>query len=94
MAFERVDYLDAPLSRSDLLDLLAALLDPPGELVRRDDRFTELGLDPDAYSPARADTEAVVALLCAHPELMQRPVLRVGVHAAIGRPAERALALL
>ena len=92
--FETVAYLEEPPSRSDLTTLIASLLDPPAALVRQDARFHELGLDAERYSPDRADAETVVRLLLAHPELMQRPILRVGDRAAIGRPVERALALL
>jgi arsenate reductase len=72
----------------------AALPYPPAGLGRQDERFRELGLDAELYSAGRADAEMVVKLLLAHPELMQRPILRVDDRAAIGRPTERALALL
>jgi len=87
---EIVDYLETPPSRDELERLLAAIPDPPAALVRQDARFEELGLDAADYT----DAAAVTDLLIAHPELMQRPVLLVGARAAIGRPAERALALL
>ena len=54
-------------------------------MVRKDGNFTELGLDAADYT-----TEAeVVALLMAHPVLMQRPIAVVGDRAVIGRPSER-----
>ena len=87
---EIVEYLAHPPTRADLERLLAALPDPPAALVRQDKRFAELGLDPEDYTTA----EAVTELLLAHPELMQRPILVAGRKAAIGRPAEQALALL
>jgi arsenate reductase len=87
---EIVEYLAHPPTRADLERLLAALPDPPGALVRNDKRFAELGLDPGDYTTA----EEVIGLLLAHPDLMQRPILIAGGKAAIGRPAEQALALL
>jgi arsenate reductase (glutaredoxin) len=64
--------------------------DPPGELVRKDKRFKELGLKADDY----ATKAAVVALLLEHPELMQRPIVMRGQRAVIARPPEKLDALL
>jgi arsenate reductase (glutaredoxin) len=63
---------------------------PAAELVRKDRRFEELGLNAADYVTA----EAVVALLLKHPELMQRPIVVKGNKAVIARPPERMLALL
>jgi arsenate reductase (glutaredoxin) len=80
-----VQYLKHPPDRATLEHLLEILEDPPGDLVRKDPYFTQLGLDPDAYTtPA-----AVVDLLLEHPRLMQRPVLVRGDRAIIGRPKDR-----
>ena len=67
------------------------MLDAPvADLVRKDKRFKELGLNPNDY----ADKKAVVALLLEHPELMQRPVVIRGKRAIIARPPEKMEALL
>jgi arsenate reductase len=63
---------------------------PVAELVRKDKRFKELGLNADKY----ADKKAVVALLLEHPELMQRPIVIRGKRAIIARPPEKLVALL
>jgi arsenate reductase (glutaredoxin) len=58
--------------------------------VRKDKRFTELALKAAEYTaPA-----AVVKLLLAHPELMQRPIAIRAGRAIIARPPEKLLALL
>lgn len=80
-----IEYLKEPPSRADLERILSLLPDAPGELVRKDKRFAELGLEAGDYESA----EAVVALLLEHPELMQRPVATCGDKAVIGRPSER-----
>ncbi len=85
-----VDYLGQPLDEPALRDLLAKLEDPATDLVRRDPYFTQLGLtDADV-----ASVDQVVAVLAAHPRLMQRPVLVRGDRAIIGRPKERVAAFL
>ena len=87
---EVVQYLKTPLDEAALRTLLGQLADPPADLVRKDKRFGELGLDADDYTTV----DAVVALLVDHPELMQRPVVRSGRRAVIARPPERAAEFL
>ena len=63
---------------------------PVADLVRKDKRFKELGLDAAAYT----DKKSVVALLLKYPELMQRPVVIKGKRAIIARPPEKLEPLL
>ena len=90
VAPEVVEYLQAPPDRATLERILGLLAGPPAELVRKDKRFRELGLDAAAYG-TRAQ---VVDLLLAHPELMERPVVIRNGRAVIARPSERVLELL
>jgi arsenate reductase len=82
---EIVRYLATPLTREQLLELIAALEDPPADLVRKDPFFKAQGLDAADYTTP----EAVADLLVEHPRLMQRPVLVRGNRAIIGRPKDR-----
>ena len=79
-----------PLDRADLERILRLLGVAAAELVRKDKRFTELGLKADDYRTV----EQVITLLLEHPELMQRPVVISGERAIIARPGERVLELL
>ena len=88
--FDVIEYLKQLPTRADLERILAAIPDEPGELVRKDKRFGELGLDAADYTTA----EAVVDLLLEHPELMQRPVVFKGDEALICRPSDKVLAFL
>jgi arsenate reductase len=90
VAADVVEYLKAPLDRATLERIVAAVPDPPAELVRKDKRFADLGLDAADYT----DRESVVALLLEHPELMQRPVVFRGERAVIARPSDKVLELL
>jgi arsenate reductase (glutaredoxin) len=87
---EVIEYLQTPPDRATLEWILDTIDEAPRDLVRVDDRFRELGLDPDAYE----EREPVIALLLEHPELMQRPVVIRGGRGLIARPSERVLALL
>ena len=85
-----VEYLTTPPTREQLEQILDLLSEAPAELVRKDKRFKELGLDAGDYTTA----SAVVDLLVEHPELMQRPVLVRGDRAIIARPADKIAELL
>ena len=83
--YDVVEYLKAPLSRADFERILDAIPDEPAELVRKDKRFAELGLNEADYQTR----EAVIEVLLAHPELMQRPVVFQGDDALICRPSAK-----
>ena len=85
-----IEYLKNPLSRGDFEHFLDLLPDEPAELVRKDKKFKELGLNVDDY----VTREAVVEVLLRHPELMQRPVIIKDQKAVIARPSEKVLELL
>jgi arsenate reductase len=85
-----VEYLKAPPDRATLERIVDAIPNPPSDLVRKDKRFKELGLDAGDYT-TRA---SVVKLLLEHPELMERPVVFRGKRAVIARPSENVLGLI
>ena len=89
VACDVIEYLKAPLDRATFERVLGLLAGPPADLVRKDKRFKELGLDDKDY----ATREQVVALLLRHPELMERPVVIQGNRAVIARPSEKVLDL-
>ncbi len=88
---EVVRYLDTPPDRATLERILDAITDEPIALVRTgDDKFKAAGL-----TKADVQTRAqVIAVLLAHPEVMERPVVFVGDRAVIARPSEKVLDLL
>ncbi len=77
-------------TRERLEKIIDVLDGPVTDLVRKDKRFKELGLNPADYT----DKKTVVALLLKHPELMQRPIVIRGNRAIIARPPEKLEALL
>jgi arsenate reductase len=90
VAHETVEYLKTPPGHATLERILTLLAGPPGELVRKDGRFKELGLSAADYTTR----DQVIGLLLEHPELMERPVVIRGDRAVIARPPERVLELL
>jgi arsenate reductase len=89
-SYTTVLYLKEPPNKTALRGLLSRLVDPPADLVRKDRRFAELGLDEAAYTTKKA----VVDLLAEHPELMQRPIIDTGRRAFLARPPARTQAWL
>jgi arsenate reductase len=90
VACDVIEYLKFPPDRATLERMLSLLDVLPSDLVRRDKRWKELGLDD---SRAR-EREQVIELLIEHPDLMERPVVIRGERAVIARPPERVLELL
>lgn len=82
---EVVEYLRQPPDRATLSRIVDMVGEPAHQLVRRDDRFAELGLTPADV----ASRDAVIDLLEAHPELLQRPVVVLDGRAVVARPPER-----
>lgn len=81
---EVVRYLDTPPTAAELATIVAKLDDDVSRLVRKE-KWAELGVT--AADVATAD--GVVAVLAAHPELMERPLIVTADRAFIGRPTER-----
>ncbi len=84
------EYLKNPLTQADYERFLKLLPNPPADLVRKDKRFKELGLNEDNYT----SPEAVVKILLEHPELMQRPIIIRGDRAVLARPGDMVKELL
>lgn len=87
--FDTIEYLKTPPTRATLERIIAMIGEPVAELVRKDKRFDELKLKADNYTTK----DAVIDLLLAHPELMQRPIVIREGRAVIARPAEKLAAL-
>ena len=87
---EVVEYLKTPLDAEALRDLVGRLGIPARDLVRSGEApYRELGL----ADPATTEDE-LIAAVTTHPILMQRPVVRRGERAVVGRPPERVTDLL
>jgi arsenate reductase len=87
---EVVRYLQTPPDRPTLERLVAGLVDPVTDLVRRDARLTELGLTNDDVATANQ----VVDVLERTPALLQRPLVLCGDRVLIGRPVDRIAAFV
>jgi len=87
---EVVEYMKTPLSREQLVALLAALAVPARELMRaKGDLYDELGLADLTLS-----NDALIDAMSEHPILMNRPVVVTERGTRLCRPSELVLDLL
>lgn len=86
---EIVDYLKNPPTQEELRVLLGKLGMRPGDLVRRGEEVFKAN-----YAGRALSDEEWLAALCAHPILIERPIVVRGDRAVVGRPTERVQALL
>ena len=86
-----VNYLETPLSKVAITELLAQLGIDAKALIRFAEPVAkELGISPDDN---RADDEWI-NFMAQHPVLIERPIVLIDKKAVIGRPLERVLGLL
>ncbi len=85
-----VIYQKTPPDRATLEAIIAKLVDPVTNLVRRDAQFAKLGLSDADVGTA----EQVIEVLLRHKMLLQRPLVVTEDRAIIGRPKERVRELL
>jgi arsenate reductase len=88
--FERVNYHLEPLPADKIKDLLRkARLGPRDALRTREPLYAELEL-----AARELPDDEIVALMAAHPELLQRPFVERGERAVLARPVELVVDLL
>jgi len=87
---EVIEYLHNPPSRETLVRLLAQMGIPASELLRRKGTvYDELQLDAATLSE-----DALIDILLAHPNLINRPIVVTPLGARLCRPSELVLDLL
>lgn len=87
---EIIEYLRTPLSREQLVEMIAASGLTVREIVRsKQNIYSELGLD----DPAKTDDELIDAMM-EHPILINRPIVVTGKGTRLCRPKETVLEIL
>lgn len=90
VAFEKVNYYTAPLSKQKLTELIRKMKIQPRELLRTSEAiYKQLGLGKSEFTD-----DELIALMIEHPDLIQRPIVERGDRAVLGRPTENVKALL
>lgn len=82
--FEIRNYLENPLSESEIKFLLEMLDCGVNELIRKNER-----LWAERFAEKQYSAEGLISILANYPQLMQRPILIHNYKAVIARPVER-----
>ena len=91
LEIEEIRYLESPPSKETLAKLCQMMNLKPRQIIRTGETlFRELGLN---LNDEKTDDEWL-ELLVSHPQLIERPIVRVGDKAIMGRPPENILEIL
>ena len=85
---EIVEYLKRPPTQDEFIEIINGLPAPANTLIRGKEAM-DLNITPENLG----ETE-VLELLCAHPEIMERPVVTTEKGSRIGRPADTIMDIL
>lgn len=85
-----VPYLEQPISKSGLKELLSKLAMSPKELLRKNEAlYKTLNLDHADHTQ-----DALIDIMVKNPKLIERPIVTNGTKAILGRPPENVLELI
>ncbi|UPT56337.1 glutaredoxin-dependent arsenate reductase [Dickeya zeae] len=85
-----IHYLETPPSKEELEGLIRAMGITPRMLLRQNvEPYKELGLADDSFSD-----EQLIALMLAHPILINRPIVVTPLGTRLCRPSEEVLDIL
>lgn len=85
-----VEYLKTPPNKQELSDIISQLGITPRDLLRKGEAvYKELGLADTSLSD-----DALIAVMCANPKLIERPIVLKDGKAKIGRPPESVLDII
>jgi len=85
-----VEYLNETPDSQTLKDIISKLGIPVAELVRTGEQaYQDAGLNIETMSE-----NEIIEAICAHPSLLQRPIVVSGNRAVIGRPPVKVLDII
>lgn len=87
--FEVIHYLERPLSKKEMEELIALLGIPPIDLIRKKEAIWK-----ENYQGKELSEQQIIAALSENPKLMERPIVVKGDKAIIARPTEKIQDLL
>jgi arsenate reductase len=85
-----IEYLDEPPTRQELKAIIKMLGVSARDLLRTNEQiYQQAKLENDALSE-----DEIIAAICQHPVLLQRPIVVSGNRAVIGRPPAKVLNII
>ena len=89
MHFEIIRYLEHPMTRCELKEVIKLLEIKPIDLVRKQEAVWK-----SEYKGKNLDEDKIIDALLAHPRLMERPIVIYRGKAVVGRPPQKISDLL
>ena len=83
LKFETIKYLDNPISKEELTQILTLLNIPPIMLVRKNETIWK-----ENYKGKILTDDAIINAMLENPKLIERPIVVNKGKAVIGRPPE------
>ena len=87
--FETIQYLDNPITKEELTEIIKLLGIPPIYLVRKNEAIWK-----ENYKGKSLSDSEIIAAMAAYPKLIERPIVINKGKAVIGRPPERIKSIL
>ena len=88
-SFDIINYLDNPLSKREIQQLLKELGYQPKELIRKNEAIWK-----EQFKGKDFSVDELVAALSKNPKLIERPIISNGKSAVIARPLENLIDFL
>jgi arsenate reductase len=89
LPFTVIKYLDTPLTKDELKDIISKLGIAPIELVRQKEEIWKVN-----FKGKTLTSDEVIDAMVQYPTLIERPIIVNGDKAVIARPAEKAQEIL
>lgn len=87
--YKIIKYLENPLTKKELEEIIGFLQISPIELIRTNEQIWK-----DHYKGKKLSFDELVTAMLTHPKLIERPIVVKNNKAVIGRPASTILELL
>ncbi len=81
--FETIKYLETPISKEELTEIIKLLGIAPLDLVRKNEALWK-----ENYKNKNLSDSEIISAMVEHPKLIERPIVINNGKAVIGRPPE------
>ena len=86
---EIIKYLDTPITKEKLTEIIGLLEISPIDLVRKNEAIWK-----QEYKGKPITDIKLIEIMCQHPKLIERPIVIKNGKAMIGRPPEKVIDIL
>jgi len=83
LPFEIINYIEKPLSKGELTEIIKLLGIPPIDLVRKNEAIWK-----ENYKGKNLSDSEIITAIVKNPKLIERPIVINNDKAVIGRPPE------